>query len=354
MKFRLLDTGHRTAAENMAIDEVLLTGRAQNKSPNTIRFLQFMPACVLLGYHQVMDQEIRAEYCREIGVEINRRITGGGALFWDTSQLGWEIISGKDSPGFGGKVEGIYTKLCSATARALQNLGIKAAFRPRNDIEVNGRKISGTGGTETGGAFLFQGSLLVDFDVGTMLKVLKVPTEKLKRKEINSIKERVTCISSEIGQAPDISLVKQLIASELASELNISLTPEGLNDFEQSLLAEKLPYFKSMGWINLIQDDVLRTELQASCQTSGGLVRCSLILGIGNQYIEQAYFTGDFFSHPKRAIYDLEASFKGLSVDPGKIGAHINNFFAVSEIKLVGINPEDMIDLVNNALSKKG
>ena len=82
---------------------------------------------------------------------------------------------------------------------ALRILGVESGFRPRNDIEVNGRKISGTGGTESDGAFLFQGTMLIDFDVDTMLKSLRIPIEKLKAKEIDSIRERVTCLNWEIG-----------------------------------------------------------------------------------------------------------------------------------------------------------
>ena len=89
-KWRLLDTGPRPAAENMALDEALLEARTRGWTPNTLRFLQFDPPCALVGYHQSVEQEIRLDFCRAHGIEINRRITGGGGLFWDRSQLGWK------------------------------------------------------------------------------------------------------------------------------------------------------------------------------------------------------------------------------------------------------------------------
>jgi len=69
-----------TAAENMALDETLLEVKGEGKSPNTIRFLQFSPRTVLVGFHQAVSEEIRIKYCRERGIDINRRITGVGPV----------------------------------------------------------------------------------------------------------------------------------------------------------------------------------------------------------------------------------------------------------------------------------
>ena len=95
--------------------------------------------------------------------------------------------------------------------KALRSLGIDASFRPVNDIEVHGRKISGTGGTEIRDAFLFQGTLLVDLNIQVMLRALRVPTEKLKDKEIDSLKERMTCLRWELGKVPPVEEIKSAI-----------------------------------------------------------------------------------------------------------------------------------------------
>ena len=164
--WRLLDTGQRSAAENMCLDEAILMARAEGVIPNTLRFLEFRPGCVLVGYHQDPDSEIRADFCRQAAIEVNRRITGGGALYFGDGVLGWEFIADKES---GPRdVLALYRKLCTATIEGLRILGVDASFRPVNDIEVEGRKISGTGGTEVRGAFLFQGTLLVDLDSGAV------------------------------------------------------------------------------------------------------------------------------------------------------------------------------------------
>ena len=94
--WRLLDTGKRTAAENMCLDQAILEARGKGTVPNTLRFLQFRPHCALVGYHQSVEQEIRMDYCTQTGIDINRRITGGGAIYFGEDTLGWELIAGKD------------------------------------------------------------------------------------------------------------------------------------------------------------------------------------------------------------------------------------------------------------------
>jgi len=92
-KIRVIDTGFLDAAENMALDETILELREENVIPDTIRFLSFKPHCVLAGYFQSIENEIRINFCRQEGIEINRRITGGGALYWGTKDIGWEIFA---------------------------------------------------------------------------------------------------------------------------------------------------------------------------------------------------------------------------------------------------------------------
>ncbi len=86
--WRLLDTGARSAAQNMALDEVLLELKSRERIPHTLRFLQFSHPAVLVGHHQSVEEEVRLDYCRERGIEINRRLTGGGALYWGEKELG--------------------------------------------------------------------------------------------------------------------------------------------------------------------------------------------------------------------------------------------------------------------------
>ncbi|NPV52772.1 MAG: DUF116 domain-containing protein [Firmicutes bacterium] len=355
-EWRLLDTGVRPAAENMALDEVILTARSRDLSPDTIRFLQFHPPCALVGYHQDVEQEVRVDWCREHGVEINRRITGGGALFWDETQIGWEVIAAKSHPGIPSGIEGLYEKLCLAAVSGLRALGVEACFRPRNDIEVNGRKISGTGGTGLDGAFLFQGTLLVDFDVDSMLRALRIPTEKLKRKEIESVKERVTCLKWELGYTPSPAEIKAALCKGFEDALGMSLSPGCLTSAEEGLFAERLPYFRSDDWIRKVrQKPGSSFELRSVRKAPGGLVRVSLALDRSTSRasrLKSVFITGDFFAHPKRAIYDLEARLKNARAEPATITSLVEAFFAERGVKIPGVPHPEISGAILEALKK--
>jgi lipoate-protein ligase A len=354
--WRLLDTGPRSAAENMALDEVVLTARSQGKASNTLRFLQFSPRCTLIGYHQAVEQEVRISYCQEHGIEINRRLTGGGGLFWDESQLGWEIFAAQDDgqgPRFPGSAEALYELLCQGTIRGLRHLGVEAAFRPANDIEVDGRKISGTGGTSLGDAFLFQGSLLVDFDVDTMLRALRIPVEKLKDKEVESVKERVTCLAWELEEIPQLPQIKAALAAGFAEVLGVRFEEGPLTPYEEELLAQRLPHFQTEEWIYGVRRPLARRdELRALYKSPGGLIRVSLLVTAQGRRIREAFVTGDFFTYPRRAIFDLEARLKGVPANVEAVREVVESFFATGEIEIPGITAADMVRTLREALEK--
>lgn len=94
--WRLLDTPPMPAAENMVLDATLLELKDEGRSPNTIRFLEFSPRAVLVGYHQSVAEGVRRDDCREHGIQINCRITGGGAILFDESRMRWDFGIGAD------------------------------------------------------------------------------------------------------------------------------------------------------------------------------------------------------------------------------------------------------------------
>jgi len=352
-KWRLLDTGKCSAAENMALDDVILKCRSDHLIPNTIRFLQFDPPAVLVGYNQDVEHEVRADYVRRNRIDVNRRLTGGGAIYFDKSSLGWEVIASKDSiPHYRHKEE-LFKVMCEGPIRALEVLGIRAAFRPKNDIEVDGRKISGTGGVEWDNAFLFQGTLLIDFDVETMVRALRIPIVKLKDKELSSAKERITCIKWELGYQPSYSAVKEALRKGFEENFSVKLIDGHLTPVENKLLREKLPTFLSDDWIFLDRRPLKEAAiLQAIDKRPGGLVRVSLALDRRADCVKSILITGDFFTFPSRAILDLEAALKFAPCNKDSIGRIVRDFFATKDVQMPGITAEDLVNLILEAAHK--
>ena len=353
MSWRLLDTPPMTAAENMALDEALLHVKARGETPNTIRFLQFSPRAVLLGFHQSVSEEVRKAYCDENQIDINRRTTGGGAIFFDETQIGWEVICDKTFFKTFIQTPHFFKQLCSPVITALGTLGLKAAFRPRNDIEIHGRKISGTGGTESNGAFLFQGTMLVDFDVDTMLRTLRIPVEKLKAKEIDSVKERVTCLNWELGYTPPQEQIKAAIRDGFEESLGIELEAGGLTDTERRLFKKKVGYYKSSECIDLVHPKTKRPGvIQSAYKSEAGMIRFTLVLNGLQNMIKEIYITGDFLSFPTRALFDLEASLRGAPMDREKIHKTIHDFFNQGLIHIPGMSSNDFLKPMDQVLEK--
>lgn len=352
-KWRLLDTGRRSAAENMALDHVLLECKARGLTPNTLRILRFKPPAVLVGYHQDVEHEVRLEYVKKAGIHVNRRITGGGAIYFDETSIGWEIIASKDSIPNYGRIEELFKTMCEGAVRALKILGVEASFRPKNDIEVRGRKISGTGGTERGGAILFQGTLLVDFDVETMVKALRIPIVKLKDKELKSAKERVTCLNWELGYTPKYDVIREAIISGFKEVFKVEFVEGGLYEVEEELYKRELPYFKSEEWIYLDRRSSREpTIVYSLSKKPGGLVRVSLALDDERNVIKSVLITGDFFIFPPRTIYDLEARLKFTPANPSEIEEVVYGFFEENKPKMPGLKPQDFVELIVECLEK--
>jgi lipoate-protein ligase A len=351
--WRLLETPPATAAWNMTLDAVLLEGRgrrARDPSPPTVRLMSFSPPAVLIGAYQSLESEVRLDFCRERGLGVNRRITGGGAIFFDESQIGWEVICRFDDLGGPSRPsEELFRFLSSPVVHALRELGLDAAYRPRNDIEIEGRKIAGTGGTDLHGALLFQGTLLVDFDVETMVRALRVPVEKLRRQELEGMRDRVTWLARELPVLPPHQELKALLARHFEQRLGIDLRPGPLTEAETCALEARLDQFSSDQWIR--GRGRLGGEVgKAIYPTDGGVVRVVLRSERGGRRIRAVTIDGDFFAFPKRAIYDIEAWLKGASA--ARVPELVREIFEHRVIDLPGVGPEGITAAILEALDR--
>ena len=351
--WRLLDTGVRSASENMALDEVLLELKAEERIPHTLRFLQFFNPTVLVGHHQSVEEEVRLDYCRAKGIEINRRLTGGGALYWGRKELGWEIYISKKDHRIPPRADDLFRKMGETAAQGLRYLGIPAYFRPRNDIEVQGRKISGTGGTEFSGAILFQGTVLVDFDVDEMLRALRIPTEKLQAKEIESVKERVTCLKWELTKVPPMIEIKAALIKGFEETFGVNFCVNPLTSEEENFLKGRLSHFSSPDYIFKVRESLPRRKTLTSLyKAPGGLIRVSIAMDTKAQVISQILITGDFFAYPKRTIFDLESLLKNTKAHPSHIEGIVRSFFSDKKPEIPGVKEDHLIQAIEEAIQK--
>lgn len=347
--WRVIDTGVLRAAENFALNQALLTCHQAGDSRNTLRFLRFKPSA-LIGFHQHVEQEVRLDYCMEQGIDIQRRVTGGGALYFDETVLGWELYLDRKVLGTA-QMGQIAERICTAVADGISRLGVDARFRPRNDIEIDGRKVSGTGGAFDGDSILYQGTLLLDFDVERMLRVLRIPAEKLSDKAITSARERVVSLSELLGSAPSLDLVEQNIMDALSDAFGVDFeSTEAINAAEQAAYVEALKEIDTPEWVyqhNRPPSDA--PMLDGVHRSRGGLLRASVAVDQPRQHLKQVWITGDFFVKPRRVVLDLEAALKDTPL--ADLERNIAAFFAAADAEMLMIAPEDFVIAIRHAIA---
>ncbi len=348
---RVIDTGVRFGRENVAFDQALIESRNAGRSPETIRFLRFRP-CALVGLHQMLSHEVRLKYCAANGIEVGRRITGGGGLYLDEGQTCWELVL--DRLALGTDLVQITARICTAAAAGLKCLGVPAEFRPRNDIEVEGRKLSGTGGVIDGNTLFFQGTLLVDFDPLRMIEALRIPVEKLARRDLEDARRRVTSLRELLGRVPPREEIHAALLEGFREHLD--LNPQwGVPTGDEERLARKL-FDEQYGTDEFVRQlDVPADdppEVSATLVRRGGTIRADIRLeGPARDRVREALITGDFFLSPPRALYDLEARLRGLAVSGA--GGAVEAFFADRPCEMAGLSPLDFREAVEQALAQK-
>jgi len=350
-EFRVIDTGVREGRANIAFDAALIEARQNGAVPDTVRFLRFPPTA-LIGRHQDLSRELNLDYCAEQNIGIVRRITGGGAIYLDEGQLGWELVFHRSSLGIAALPD-IAREICNAVAAGLGRLGVAAKFRPRNDIEVDGRKISGTGGFYDGDVLIYQGTVLVDLNPDNMVRVLKVPQSKLDKRKLDSAAQRIVTLKALLGEAtPDMPAIQRAVVDGLAEVLGIEAVAGEISDDEEHLARR---YFdEEIGtdeFVTDIDNPAAESDLLAGSHTgAGGTIDAFVKLeGRANDRLQRVLITGDFFVTPPRVIYDLESHLAGLRLD--ELEPAIDAFFERSEIDMLSVKPADFTASIRNALS---
>jgi lipoate-protein ligase A len=340
-RFRVIDTGLREGRANIAFDQALIDLHQTGDIPDTIRFLRFQPTA-LVGRHQAVAAEIKRDYCRDNGIGIGRRITGGGAIYFDEGQLGWELVFHRRTLGLSDLGETARV-ICEAAASGLRTLGIDARFRPRNDIEVDGRKICGTGGFFDGDTLFYQGTLLVDMDPSVMVGALNVPQAKLAKRNLDSAEARVVTLRALLGGGlPDFPAIQDALLGGLRDGLGIDTEREAVREVEDSLAREI--HDTEIGtdeFVYEIDDPAAGGDVRSASHAGpGGTVTAYLrVEGPRADRVREVLITGDFFVAPPRLIYDLEAALRGRPV--AEIGVATEAFFEAADARMLSIGPAD-------------
>jgi lipoate-protein ligase A len=346
---RLLDLGTVDPLRSQTIFHAV--GYAMTDgSPDTILLVSPNAPYVSIGRHQDVDREVDRAVCAELGFPVIRREVGGGAVYLDGNQLFTQwIFAAEHLPA---TVEERFTLYCNTLVEAYRALGVEAAYRPVNDIHVNGRKIGGTGAARMDRAEVVVGSLMFDFDVLTMSRVLKVPSEKFRDKVFQTMSEYMTTLRRELGEPPPRSVVVDAYVAACAAALGRAIEPGTLRSDEIELAERLDERFASQEWLEeggglrrpgiKIHEGVRVAE--GAHKAAGGLIRCMAV--VRDDVLEDVAFSGDFTARPADVPERLAEALIGCPVMEDALRARVLGFYDRGRPETPGVTADDWVTAV--------
>ncbi|WHY78917.1 lipoate--protein ligase [Neobacillus sp. WH10] len=314
---------------NLAIEEYALKNLDINE---TYLLFYINEPSIIIGKNQNTIEEINTEYVESNGIHVVRRLSGGGAVYHDLGNLNFSFITKDDGESFHN-----FRKFTEPVVAALKKLGVNAELSGRNDLEVEGRKISGNAQFSTKGRMFSHGTLLFNSEMDHVVSALKVKKDKIESKGIKSVRSRVANISEFLTEKIDIQEFRSLILTSIfAGQEEIPeymLTEEDWEKIYQ--LSEER--YQNWEW-NYGRSP--KFNLQHSHRFPVGSIDVRLEVNKG--ILENCKIYGDFFGVGD--VSDIENILKGIRYEKNEIEKRL------SEVDIThyfgSVSKEEFINLI--------
>nr|WP_295975449.1 lipoate--protein ligase [uncultured Bacillus sp.] len=284
---------------NLAIEEYILNHLDIDES--YLLFYINSPS-IIIGRNQNTIEEINTNYVDENKIIVVRRMSGGGAVYHDLGNLNYSFIT-KDE---GNSIQDNFKKFTGPVINALCKLGANAELMGRNDIEIDGRKVSGTAQYSTGGRMYTHGTLMLHSNLDNVSKALKPKKEKIESKGVKSVRARVGNISEFIHQPMTMEEFRRFILKCVFAEESGDIKEYVLTatDWEKIHEISKNKY-QTWEW-NYGKSP--KFNIQNSHRFTSGTI--DIRLDIEKGIIQNAKIYGDFFGWGD--VSDIEEKLKGV------------------------------------------
>lgn len=246
-RWRIIDTDIAKPEFTAAADDAILRSVASDISPPTLHFYRRRPPAVTIGRFLNAHENVNINKCKEDGVKIIRRLSGGGAIYTSEGQLIYSFSSKNVM------TEDVSTSIkiiCRIIEKSLKKMGINAVFHGKNDILLNGRKISGSAQFRLRkyNTTLQHGTIIVHEDVRKMFSYLKVSDARLRKHKIKIAEDRVTSIEKEFGNIRMEDLKSRIIES-FSEYFNVTFYHGNMTEDERKMALELIEKkYDNEGW----------------------------------------------------------------------------------------------------------
>lgn len=322
--------GITDARVNLALDEYLL--RHVHEEEDLLLFYINAPS-IIIGRHQNTIEEINADFVRERGITVVRRVSGGGAVYHDLGNLNFSIVTRYQSDRFNR-----YDEFTRPVIEVLRELGVPAELGGRNDIVADGRKISGNAQFVAGGRMLSHGTVLVDSNLDDVVNALRVKPGKIESKGIKSVRSRVANISEFLSSPITAEELEGMILERIFGGTDgireHVLTPADWERIEE--LAETKYATWEWNYGESPEFDVQRTRRFPSGEVD---VRIDVDRG---GTIRNVRIFGDFIGHGD--VAEIERALVGVRYDRDAIDTAVRHL-PIAE-RLGGVPAEEFVALV--------
>ncbi len=254
---------------------------------------------IIIGKYQNTLSEINEPYVQSHGIRVVRRLSGGGAVYHDLGNLNFTFITDSDQKRLD------FRRFCLPVIRTLHTLGVEAELTGRNDITIQGQKISGNSQYLKGGRVMHHGTILFDSDLHVVAEALRVDEEKIRSKGIKSVRSRVTNVRPHLPHDVSLAEFRQMLLETILAETPgeaYTLTPEDTAAIE-ALRAER---YATWAW-NYGKSPACTICKRRRIEGCGTV---EAYLDVKGGVIAALSFRGDFFSTDDPSL--LAARFLGL------------------------------------------